>query len=205
VRGDAVEKVLVFPAALLGEKPFQGVLMGEEVAPTMARLLAPANLSYRDRVAAEADPAFKQVIPYVVIHAGNEFFRYRRTSKGGEGRLHGRWSVGVGGHVNPGDDGGAAECYQAAFLRELAEEVSIDADFVSLVVGLINDDHNEVGRVHFGVVHLVTVTPGTRVRCQDPALADGHFSPLSVLTEDSVHFEPWSVYVIQAVLPRLFT
>ena len=52
---------------------------------------------------AEEDPAHKQVIPYLVLRDGERWFLMRRTRAGGDARLHDRWSIGVGGHLNPGD------------------------------------------------------------------------------------------------------
>ncbi|MBF0573075.1 MAG: phosphoesterase [Desulfamplus sp.] len=56
-----------------------------------------------DRPIAENDKAFKQIIPYIIIQAdnGNLTAIYRR--KGSENRLHGLWSIGIGGHINPLD------------------------------------------------------------------------------------------------------
>ena len=44
----------------------------------------------------------KQVIPYLVLRDGERWFLMRRTRAGGDARLHDRWSIGVGGHLNPG-------------------------------------------------------------------------------------------------------
>ena len=53
----------------------------------------------------ERDPSFKQVIPYLVLRDGERYFLMRRTAAGGDARLHDRYSIGVGGHLNPGDGG----------------------------------------------------------------------------------------------------
>ena len=58
----------------------------------------------------EADPSFKQVIPYLVLRDGERYFLMRRTRAVVDARLHDRWSIGVGGHLNPGDGGGSARC-----------------------------------------------------------------------------------------------
>jgi len=41
--------------------------------------------------------------------------------------------------------------------RELAEEVQIDTPYRSGLVGLINDDQSDVGKVHLGIVHIFDV------------------------------------------------
>src|SRR5687767_12552590 len=55
----------------------------------------------------EEDPTLKQPIPYVVVRRRGEgrvqeVFMYTRLTGGGEARLHGKVSVGVGGHMNRG-------------------------------------------------------------------------------------------------------
>ena len=53
----------------------------------------------------EVDPSFKQVIPYLVLRDAERYFLMRRTRAGVDARLLGRYSIGVGGHLNPGDGG----------------------------------------------------------------------------------------------------
>src|SRR3954454_9273568 len=59
---------------------------------------------FRPRPDAEQDPSWKQVIPYVVLRDGDAIFLMRRTRAGGDERLHDRYSIGIGGHVNPQDE-----------------------------------------------------------------------------------------------------
>ena len=58
---------------------------------------------FRPRAEAEEDPSWKQVIPYVLLRDGERIFLMRRTRAGGDERLHDRYTIGVGGHVNPED------------------------------------------------------------------------------------------------------
>ena len=95
----------------------------------------------------EDDPAFKQVIPYLVLRDGPRWFLMRRTRAGADVRLHDRWSVGVGGHLNPGDADVAG-----GLAREWREEARAGFEPDFRFVGLLNDDTTEVGRVHLGVV-----------------------------------------------------
>ena len=55
---------------------------------------------------AEHDSSFKQVIPYTVVTHGDEVLLLKRLEQGGEARLHGKLSIGVGGHINPVDGDG---------------------------------------------------------------------------------------------------
>jgi len=130
---------------------------------------------FAPRPAMERDPGFKQVIPYLVLRDGARYFLMRRTRAGADERLHDRFSIGVGGHLNPGDDG-----LDGGLRREWAEE--LDAAFVPdfRFVGLLNDDTTEVGSVHLGAVF--TADAGGRpvaVRETDK-LAGGFASPAEV-------------------------
>ena len=71
-------------------------------------------------------------------------------------RLHAKRSIGIGGHISA-DDAAQASAYDEGMRRELEEEVVIDTPYRGRMVGLINDDETEVGRVHLGVVHLFDV------------------------------------------------
>ncbi|MEA2610646.1 MAG: hypothetical protein QOG32_372, partial [Chloroflexota bacterium] len=90
---------------------------------------------YEPRAAMEIDPDYKQVIPYLVLRDGERYFLMQRTTAGADARLHGRFSIGIGGHLNPGDRG-----LLGGLRREWDEE--LDADFVPSfrLVGLLNDD-----------------------------------------------------------------
>ena len=96
---------------------------------------------FEPRDAMESDPSFKQVIPYLVLRDGERYFLMRRTRAGADARLHDRWSIGVGGHLNPGDGD-----LLGGLRREWHEELV--ADFVPdfRLVGLLNDDTTDVGQ-----------------------------------------------------------
>ncbi|MBF0746288.1 DNA mismatch repair protein MutT [Gemella sp. 19428wG2_WT2a] len=110
----------------------------------------------------EENPQYKQLIGYAIVKdkATKEILVYTRLTGGGESRLHGKASVGVGGHMNMVDDKSIEEIIKINISRELKEEigVSFEENLDELVcVGLINDDTNEVGRVHMGLVYQVYV------------------------------------------------
>ena len=96
-----------------------------------------------------SDRAWKQVIPYLVLRDGPRYFLMRRTQAGGDARLHDRWSIGVGGHLNPGDGDLAG-----GLRREWREEVRADFEPEFTLIGLLNDDTTDVGSVHVGAVYV---------------------------------------------------
>jgi predicted NUDIX family phosphoesterase len=198
------EQILVVPTALfhrLGH--FQGFL-ATGVDRYLAELLSPANTSLRLRGEMEQDPSFKQLIPYCIFrHRDAEgrdtIFQYTRGKGQGEGRLHSKRSVGVGGHISAEDVGdGLANPYQEGLRRELAEEVFIDSPYREQCVGLLNDDQSEVGKVHLGVVHLFDVeTPDVRPRERE--LVDSGFRPVGELLADLTGFETWSQICLEVL------
>jgi predicted NUDIX family phosphoesterase len=134
----------------------------------------------------ERDPSFKQVIPYLVLRDGERWFLMRRTRAGGDERLHDRWSIGVGGHLNPGDGG-----LDRGLLREWREE--LDADFVPAFrpVGLLNDDTTDVGAVHLGVVYVADAA-GRPVAIRETDKLSGSFVATDVVAAGADRLETWS-------------
>jgi predicted NUDIX family phosphoesterase len=120
-------------------------------------LLARENNLFMARSAAETDPAFKQIIPYVLLVHGGKVLHYVRGKKSGEQRLVSKGSIGIGGHMNDQDESFFAmdeAAYMEGVRREVCEELKIGTPFRNRVVALLNDDTNEVGQVHMGVVHV---------------------------------------------------
>ena len=112
----------------------------------------------------EEAPSYKQLVSYVIIKSDRDdsTLVYKRLDGGGEARLHGLLSIGVGGHMNDvpeSDDINDKLSVNAK--RELAEEVGLEGEAVKEmeIMGLINDDDNEVGKVHIGLVLSVKVDP----------------------------------------------
>jgi predicted NUDIX family phosphoesterase len=145
-----------------------------------------AHGRFEPRPAMESDPSFKQIIPYLVLRDGERYFLMRRTRAGGDVRLHDAWSIGVGGHVNPGDGDLAG-----GLLREWTEELV--ADFVPefRLVGLLNDDTTDVGRVHLGAVYLAEA--GRRaVAIRETDKLSGAFASPAQVEEVADRLETWS-------------
>lgn len=163
----ANENVLVITRALFDQLgSFQGIsLEPDRYLPTF---LDPANNHFLARDLAEDDPSHKQIIPYAIFRCGDRFLHYVRGGKSGEKRLAAKGSIGIGGHINDTDFAASSldrDTYTVGVEREIDEELNIEGSHSQEVLGLINDDSNDVGQVHLGVVHLFTlesdqVTPG---------------------------------------------
>lgn len=156
-----------------------------------------------EREYAERNPALKQVIPYTAVRrTDGEILVMRRLNKGGEGRLHGKLSIGVGGHINPEDASSAdhENVLVAGTWRELTEEVVLEGTTTLEPLGLINDDSNPVGAVHVGLAQVLTIDGDVRIREEE--ILEGEFlehGRLTALRDEGANFETWSSFLIDRV------
>lgn len=196
------EKVLVVPRPLFDDLgAFQGVK--QDVNVYLETFLAPSNAFFMDRAQAELDPGHKQLIPYAIFTYQNKILHYTRGGSGGEARLHDKGSIGIGGHINPVDWQGEEQgmsTYMAGVERETNEELSIADPFAQTVIGLINDDSNEVGSVHLGVIHEFKLSSGD-VTSNEDAIARLTFYTLEELKSPELFekLETWSQLCLLAL------
>lgn len=186
------ELVLVVPTAdVVGELGGGVSWHGIQVRPEaeLADLIRRRG-AFHPRAAMEADPAWKQVIPYPVLRDGDAWFLMQRTKAGSDARLHDRYSIGVGGHVNP-EDGGLDGDLTTALGREWHEE--LDVGFVPdfQFVGLLNDDTTPVGEVHLGLVYVGDAT-GRPVAIRETEKLSGQFASSREVAAVTDRLETWS-------------
>lgn len=159
-----------------------------------------ASVVWMPRDAAELDPSYKQLIPYVVVRRGDDWFATERLRGGTESRLHGRISLGVGGHVEVPEPGrGAIEC---GLLREWTEEVDCSTEPAFAFEGFVNDDSIEVGRVHVGLVYSVTLGDAAELRVRETEKLEGAFRPMEWLEPRWERLETWSRFVASGLSGR---
>jgi predicted NUDIX family phosphoesterase len=189
--GDPDERVLVVPRSIM--VPGEGWLGVRRDGFDAALATVASAGTFMRRGDAEHDPGFKQVIPYLVLRDGESWFLMRRTSAGGDARLHQAWSVGVGGHLNPGDRDVAG-----GLLREWTEELV--AGFVPAFdpVGLLNDDTTPVGAVHVGFVYAADAG-GRPVAIRETDKLTGAFAPPRDVAAVRDSLESWSRLVFDAL------
>jgi predicted NUDIX family phosphoesterase len=144
---------------------------------------------------AENDPNYKQLIPYVVFQSPKGFFSYQRGNASSETRLRMLRSLGVGGHIEKEDGDIGQNSYFKGLWRELKEEVGIDPSINIKLLGFINDDSNEVGKVHLGIVHLYRLETSD-LESKELNLTDCKFSTISKIKEEEESFETWSRLLI---------
>lgn len=190
-----VEQIMVVPTLLFHEVGhFQGFC--ENVDPYLNTLLDPAHTSYEPRPQMEEDPSYKQLIPYCIFRCDGKIFQYVRGGSGGESRLHAKKSIGIGGHISSEDDAGDSEPYLVGMQRELDEEVTIETEFREQLVGLINDDETEVGKVHLGIVHIFDLEE-PKVFPAEESIQETGFAQPEQLLDELESFETWSQICLQ--------
>jgi predicted NUDIX family phosphoesterase len=192
----AEERVLCFERKFFEELGvFQGLSL--DVERYLPVVTAASNLQYLNRSAAEHDRRYKQLIPYVLVFCSGRILRYRRGKGGQETRLHGLYSVGIGGHISEEDHGlfSNDRGYQDGMRRELMEEVALE-EVRDAAVAVINDDSTDVGYVHFGVVHVVHVS-SQDVAGRRSGIVGPEFIPIEEAQRDVAGYESWSRFCLE--------
>jgi predicted NUDIX family phosphoesterase len=167
-----------------------------------------AHLEPKARSAAEHDYETKQLIVYVLINHDDTFLSYQRTPKTTETRLKALYSIGIGGHVNVDDRiqptlFGAKEAAWKDFVlqavrREVSEEVQIEGAHAQepRLICFVNDDSNDVGKVHFGVVFVMKlVKPSVAIR-GERGIGKLSFRTLPELISMRDTLETWSQLLV---------
>jgi predicted NUDIX family phosphoesterase len=150
--------------------------------------------AYVARPLAEIDRTLKQIIPYLVLRDRDRVYLMKRTKAGGDARLHDRYSIGVGGHMNPGD-----ETILGALTREWREELVTEFVPQFQFLGLLNDDTVEVGIHHLGVVFVADAL-GRSVEVRETHKLSGSFEPLDAVRAVYDGLETWSQLVFDALV-----
>jgi predicted NUDIX family phosphoesterase len=183
------EQVLVIPRTTVMDDPGWLGLRGDN-REGFEELVAREG-RFRPRAEVEVDRTWKQVIPYLVLRDRDRYFLMRRTKAGGDARLHDRYSIGVGGHLNPGDGDLAG-----GLRREWREEVQADFEPDFELVGLLNDDSTEVGSVHLGAVYVAEAA-GRPVAIRETDKLEGGFAARAEVAAVVDRMETWSSLVFE--------
>jgi predicted NUDIX family phosphoesterase len=193
-----IERVLVLPREHVPDGcDFAGVRAADAQALDHLRVTVNEHGRFMDRPVAEDSPEWKQLIPYVVLRDGERVFLMERTDAGGDPRLHRKASIGVGGHLNPVDEG--EDPLMIGLAREWAEELVADWQPRFRLVGLLNDDSNPVGAVHLGVVFEVQAD-GRPVAVRETEKLSGRFATPADVRAAWERLETWSQLVAGALL-----
>jgi len=187
------ENVLVIRRTLFDQLgAFQGVNF--EPRRYLDAILSRGNNFFLRRPLAEKDPTHKQIIPYVLLAHNDRVLFYVRGKKAGEQRLVAKGSIGIGGHMNESDESLFAldeAAYRAGVEREVSEEIRINTKFEDRVVALLNDDSNEVGQVHLGVIHVFKLAE-PKVEKREAIITNLEFLSKDELLSRRDSLETWS-------------
>jgi predicted NUDIX family phosphoesterase len=190
------ESVLVVARQVIDELCPQ--TFGRETEAVRLAILAKGH--FLDRKIAEHDFQHKQVIPYVVIRHEDRYLLMRRTSKQTETRLHDKFSLGVGGHINNLDTSDVGcDVIMSGMRRELNEEIQIESEESCELVGIINDDSTEVARVHMGLVFVLT-TSSPDYKIMEPDKYTAEWKSAEEMADYQGRMESWAQIVHDNVI-----
>lgn len=159
----------------------------------------------------EDNPEYKQIIPYTIIKQGDKYFTYTRLVGGGEERLHGKSSIGVGGHANPIEYSFNFEhLFAMNNARELDEELFIKdkkypianmdnykLSLNSQWLGLIYNEKTEVDSVHLGILNVIELPETYKVTVQETDTLEGSFKTLDEIKD--LELENWTVSALEVL------
>lgn len=177
-------------------------------------VFAEGNVDFLPRDEAEQSTTHKQIIPYVaLVNEKQEIFAYRRNKAGGESRLHDQWSIGIGGHINS-QDGEGYEALKQGTQRELHEEINLQVKWMTLlsaIIGLINHDEDDVGRVHTGIAIVLKLDDETiqhvLSKCEHTMDSPQMVPIKSLVEQPDVHqmaLERWSGILVHHLYSKIF-
>ena len=145
---------------------------------------------------AETNFGFRQVIPYSIVmnYRNKKILTYLKNKDSNEDRLHGFWSIGVGGHVEP-FDGTGWNAVENAMKREMNEEIGITPQKTVGEIYIRLDD-TEVDRVHLAVARIVKGWQGKFKPSRE--IPDWEWCTVEQLKERNL--ETWSEFALNWLL-----
>jgi len=180
---------------------------------------AASFVTIREREWLEKDPAYRQLLPYVIVTqstpTGVRYITYRRGKGVGESRLAGNVSVGFGGHIDLADvvfDKKTSviqlmETIGYAATREIAEELVFldgveEKNFDLFDVGLIVDNSNDVGCVHLGLALTAMIPADVVVESREEELE--MLAPMTAreLLDSGLPLENWTRIFLEHVVSQ---
>jgi predicted NUDIX family phosphoesterase len=172
------------------------------VTRDLGRLLRTVRASseYQPRHLVENDRELQQIIPYCVVHHPHDdtYLITRRLRRSSEKRLHHLYSIGIGGHVNPGD-GMSGDPVEGGLRREWGEEIRCASPATARLVAALNDDSSPVSSVHLGLVFLVEPTLGF-VDIRETDKLEGESMTLTAMRRHYLSMESWSQLVFDDLM-----
>lgn len=160
---------------------------------------------FHPRSIMETNPTYKQIIPYLIFTHDNKYFLMQRKSDASEARLRNKLTLGIGGHIREEDlkknlsaEASAKEDSLVAWaMREFHEEVNYAGNLTVKPLGIINDDSNDVGKVHIGFAFLLCGdSPEISIKSE---LKHGELVSLDDCMAMKENMESWSQFIVDAL------
>ena len=194
------EEVLVVPRSeIFPDGAWHGFI---DADPERYLSIIAERRQFRPRGEVEEDPDYQQIIPYVVFRNDDRYFLTRRLKQSSEKRLRHLYSLGVGGHINREDVGEeATDPVLEGLRREFAEEVIYEGDWTHRLIGLLNDDSNDVSRVHLGLVFEVS-GDSPQISIRETEKLEGELLRLEEMKIYYLDMESWSQLIYDHLLAR---
>jgi predicted NUDIX family phosphoesterase len=194
------EEVLVVPRAdIFPDGAWHGFI---DVAPSRYLEIIEEHREFRPRGEVEEDPDFQQIIPYIVFRHEDRYLLTRRLKQSSEKRLRHLYSLGVGGHINREDVAEeTADPVEEGLRREFDEEVIYAGEWSHRLIGLINDDSNDVSRVHLGLVFEVSGN-SPEIAIRETGKLEGELLRLDEMKIYYLDMESWSQLIYDHLLAR---
>lgn len=158
----------------------------------------------------EEDITYLQPIPYTVIKQGDKYFTYTRLEGGGESRLHGKSSIGVGGHQNSVEYAwnfehllavnNSRELEEEVFIRdENGEEINSHYELAkdSVITGLMYNQKTEVDSLHLGVLNIISIPEDWTVEPKETDTLEGKFLTKQEIQE--LDLENWTASALSVL------
>ena len=191
-----MEKVMVVPAAVINTVIKDHGLIRENTADIMK--IIKENYYFMPRDIAENNRDVRQIIPYVVVVCQDNVFTMRRLKKQFEKRLHGKVSIGVGGHINDIEPSDKNDVIMTNLLRELNEEINIKKISNLEFIGIINDLSTEVSWYHIGLLYILNTDMNVTVAEQEKM--EGKWSERKALSDIKNDMETWSQIALEYLI-----
>lgn len=217
------ESVLCFPKKYFTEERYRA----DNDMDTLLKIFhTPGTTEFLPRCDAETNTEFFQVIPYCVVCQPNKetgfpyekILIYKRGTESTESRLHGLYSIGFGGHINPQDmescliagkkftpSGVAKACVR----REITEELKLPKTSKGKTTHIVlHDPNTAVSAVHLGWVFQIPVDDPSVVSAKEEGIKDLQWVTLDELASEAWKdkLESWAAMLVaQFVKIRFFT
>lgn len=158
----------------------------------------------------EEDVSYLQPIPYTVIKQGDKYFTYTRLEGGGESRLYGKSSAGLGGHANDIEYAwnfehllavnNSRELEEEVFIRDKnGEEINSHYELAkdSVITGLMYNQKTEVDSLHLGVLNIISIPEDWTVEPKETDTLEGKFLTKEEIQE--LDLENWTASALSVL------